>query len=32
VPVILVARRWPLILGGALGGALLTVLVTLLVV
>jgi hypothetical protein len=29
--VILIARRWPLILGGALGGALLTVLVTLVV-
>lgn len=32
VPLIFVARRWPLILGGALGGALLTVIVTLLVV
>lgn len=32
VPLILVARRWPLIAGGAVGGALLTLLITLLVV
>jgi hypothetical protein len=32
VPLILVARRWPLVLGGALGGALLTLLIALLVV
>ena len=32
VPLIFIAKRWPLILGGALGGALLTVIITLLVV
>lgn len=31
VPLIFVARRWPLVLGGALGGALLTIVITLLV-
>lgn len=31
VPLIFVARRWPLLLGGALGGAIVTILITLLV-